>query len=101
MFLDESLNFIYYIKEKMFKAIKGIGIIKKLCKTLPGHALIAIYITYLFTLIIIILFMTNQSLNQKIERIQYNATLPLQVPLKEHHSKLYNELGFESLKFRR
>ena len=76
MFLDESLNFIYYIKEKMFKAIKGIGIIKKLCKTLPGHALIAIYITYLFTLIIIILFMTNQIMKVSIKKLkEFNTML--------------------------
>ena len=30
IFLDESVNFSYQIKEKMFKAMKGIGIIKKL-----------------------------------------------------------------------
>ena len=28
MFLDESLNFSYHIKEKMSKAMKSIGIIK-------------------------------------------------------------------------
>ena len=33
--LDESLNFSYHVKEKMSKAMKGIGIIKKLNKTLP------------------------------------------------------------------
>ena len=43
MFLNESLNFSYYIKEKMSKAIKGTGIIKKLTKTLPWHSLITIY----------------------------------------------------------
>ena len=32
--LDETLNFNLYIKEKMSKAMKGIGIIKKLSKTL-------------------------------------------------------------------
>ena len=33
MFLNESLNFSYHIKDKMSKAMKGIRIIKKLNKT--------------------------------------------------------------------
>ena len=36
MFLDESVNFSYHIKEKMSKAKEGIGIIKKLVKHFPG-----------------------------------------------------------------
>ena len=39
MYLDETLNFNPLIKEKMSKAMKGIGIIKKLSKTLPQHSL--------------------------------------------------------------
>ena len=46
MILDESLNFTYHIKEKMSKAMKGIGIIKKLSKTLPRHSLITIYMPF-------------------------------------------------------
>ena len=36
MFLNESVNFSYHIKEKMSKAMKGIDIIKKLVKHFPG-----------------------------------------------------------------
>ena len=36
IFLDESVNFSYHIKEKMSKAMKEIGIIKKLVKRFPG-----------------------------------------------------------------
>ena len=43
IYLDESLNFSYHIKEKMSKAMKGIGIIRKLNKALPQHSLITIY----------------------------------------------------------
>ena len=46
MYLGESLSFTYHIKEKMSKAIKGIGIIKKLNKTLPRYSLITIYCVY-------------------------------------------------------
>ena len=34
IFLKSDLNFSCYIKEKMLKAMKGIGIIKKISKTL-------------------------------------------------------------------
>ena len=43
MYLDKALNFNLYIKEKMSKAMKGIGVIKKLNKTFPRHSLITIY----------------------------------------------------------
>ena len=43
IYLDEKLNFSYNIKEKMSKAMKGIGIIKKLSNMFPRHSLITIY----------------------------------------------------------
>ena len=53
----------------------------------------------------LILFITSQtmkSLNQKTERIQCNAALAITGAIKgTSQNKLYNELGFESLKFRR
>ena len=43
----------------------------------------------------------NESLTQKIEKIQYNAALAItRVIIGTSQSKLYSELGFESLKFR-
>ena len=39
IYFDKSLNFSYHIKEKMSKAMKGIGIIRKLNKALPQHSL--------------------------------------------------------------
>ena len=42
MYLDKVLNFNLYIKEKMSKGMKGIGVIQKLNKTLPCHSLITI-----------------------------------------------------------
>ena len=45
--------------------------------------------------------LNNESLNQKTERIQYNAALAITGVIKgTSQSKLYNQLGFESLKFR-
>ena len=43
IYLDEKLNFNHHIKEKMTKAMKGIGVIKRLSKMLPRHSLLTIY----------------------------------------------------------
>ena len=98
-FLDGSLNFIYYLKEKISKAMKGIDI-KKLEKTFPQHFLMTILSfvrPHLDYGNIIYDQPNNESLNQKIERIQYNATGAIK---GTSQSELHNKLGFESLKFR-
>ena len=41
--LDEMLNFNHHVKEKITKANKGIGVIKKLSNILPRDALLTIY----------------------------------------------------------
>ena len=43
MYLDKALNFNLHIKEKMSKAMKGIGVIQKLNKIVPRHSFIKIY----------------------------------------------------------
>ena len=43
MHLDEKLNFNTHIKEKIAKANKGIGIIRKLAHVLPRESLVTIY----------------------------------------------------------
>ena len=105
MHLDETLNFTLPIKEKMSKALKSIGIIKKLSKSLPPHSLVKIYkslvrphLDYGDT---IYDQPNNEIFTQKIEIIQYNAALAITGAIKEtSHNKLYSKLGFESLKFR-
>ena len=106
MFLDESLSFSYHIKKKMCKAIKGICIIKKLSKALPRHASITICKSFVRPHLdygdIIYDQPNKESLNQKIERMQYNAALSITGAIKgTRQIKLYNQLGFKSLKFRR
>ena len=105
MYLDESLNFNYHIREKMSKAMKGIGIIKKLSKVLPRHSLVTIYKSFVRPHLdygdIIYDQPNNESFNQKIERIQYTAALAITGAIRgTSQKKLYDELGFESLKFR-
>ena len=93
MFSDESLNFSYHIIEKISKAMKGISVIKKLRKARPQHSIITIYKSFVRLDLDycdrIYDQPNNESLNQKIERIQYT------------HGKLCDKLCFESLKFRR
>ena len=83
--------------------MKGIDI-KKLEKTFPQHFLMTILSfvrPHLDYGNIIYDQPNNESLNQKIERIQYNAALAITGAIKgTSQSKLCNELGFESLKFR-
>ena len=74
IYLDESLNFSYHIKEKMSKAMKGKGIIRKLNKALPQHSLITIYKSFVRPHLdygdIIYDQPNKESLNQKTEIIQ-------------------------------
>ena len=99
-----SLNFNYHIREKMPKAMKEIGIIKKLSKVLPQHSLVAIYKSFVRPHLdygdITYDQPNNESFNQKIERIQYNAALAITGAIRgTSQKKLYDELGFESLRF--
>ena len=86
--------------------MKGIGIISKLNKALSQHFLITIYTSFERPHLdygdIIYDQPNKESVNQKIERIQYNAALAITGDIKgTYQRRLYNELGFESLKFRR
>ena len=47
LYLDERLNFSHHIKEKISKACKGIGVIRKLHYILPRHSLLTIYKSFI------------------------------------------------------
>ena len=88
----------------MSKAMKGIGFIRKPNKALPQHSLITIYKLFVRPHLDygdIICDQPKESLNQKIERIHYNAVLAITGTYTIYQSRLYIELGLESLKFRR
>ena len=106
MYLDEKLNFLQHIKEKTSKANRGIGVIRKLRHILPRHSLITIYKSFVRTHLdycdIIYDQPNNESFCNKIERVQYNAALAITGAIRgTSQTKLYHELGLESLKFRR
>ena len=93
------------INAKILKANKGIGIIKRLLNTLPRKSLLTIYKSFIRPHLdycdIIYDQPNNESFCTKIERIQYNAALAITGAIKgTSQTKLYKELGLESLKFR-
>ena len=42
-YIDKKLNFNYHIKEKIWKAMQGVGVIRKLSKILTQNSLITVY----------------------------------------------------------
>ena len=75
--------------------MKGIGIVRKLYKALPQHSLIKICKSLLILGYGDIIYgQPNKGyLNQKIERIQYNATLAITgAVIGTYQSRLNNEL---------
>ena len=103
IYLDEKLNFNHHIKEKMTKAMKGIGVIKRLSKMLPRHSLFTIYKSFARPHLDCgdkLYDQPNKNLFQKIETIQYNAALAITTAIKTtSQTKLYNELGVEFFEF--
>ena len=116
LILDSKLSFERHINEKIIKAKKGIGIIKYLSKFLPLRtldqmykALIRSHLDYCDIIYHIPalksqtnLGVTLNSLMEKVERTQYLASLAITGTWQgSNRSKLYEELGWESLSDRR
>ena len=88
------------------KANKGTGIIKRLSHILPRKSLITIYKSFIRPHLdycdVIYDQPNNESFCSKIEWIQYNAALAITGAIRgTSQTKLYNERGLQSLKFRR
>ena len=99
IYLDEKLNFNHHIKEKMTKAMKGIGVFKRLSKILPRHSLLTIYKSFVRPHLDYGNILHDQPNNKS---FSYNAALAITGAIKgTSQIKLYNELGLESLQFRR
>ena len=106
LILDTKLNFDSHLKEKISKANKGIGTIKRLYKNLPRNALLSIYKSFIRPHLdyadIIYDQPHNQSLSDRIESVQYNAALAITGAIRgTSRERLYQELGLESLSNRR
>ena len=96
--LDEKLNFINHIKEKISKANKGVGFIKNLNNTLPRKALLTLYKSFIIPHLdygdIIYDQPNNESFCNKLETVQYNAALAITRSIQGTSKvKLNKELG--------
>ena len=100
--LDESLSFEEHLKTISVKTKKTLYLLGKLQNLLPGAALITLYKSFIRPYLdyddIIYEQGFNSSFQEKLESIQYNASLAITGAIRgTSKEKLYNELGFESL----
>ena len=116
LILDSSLSFEKHINEKIIKAKKNVGILKHLSKFLPlktldqlYKALVRSHLDYCDIIYHIPshhnqapLGITLHSRMEKVEIIQYQAALAITGAWRGSNlSKLYDELGWETLSDRR
>ena len=101
--LDEKLNFSEHINEKLKQVTKSINLSRKLNLTLPRSSLLIIYKSFIRPHLDYADIVYNQPNHpsEKIESLEYNAALAITGAIKcSSKEKLYQELGFESLKDR-
>ena len=116
LILQPGLAFEKHLNEKIIKAKKNIGLLKQLSKFLPLKTLDQMYKTLvrshldycdvIYHIPSIIhqppLGMTLNSLMEKVEKIQYQAALAIIGAWQgSSRSKIYDELGWETLSDRR
>ena len=106
MVLDSKLNFNFHLNDKICKANRGIGIIRKLNCELSRRTLITVYKSFIRPNLdygdIIYDQPNNDSFINKLESVQYNASLAITGAIKgTSKERLYEELGLESLSKRR
>ena len=104
--MDEKLTFGYHMNENISKANKGIGLIRRLYSYLPPTSLLVIYKSFIRPLLdygdVIYDQPHNDTFCKSIESVQYNAALAITGTIKgTSPERLYQELGFESLRNRR
>ena len=102
MFLDEKLTFAHHLNEKISKANRGIGLIKRLYSYLPRKSLLNIYKSFIRPHLdygdVIYNQPHNDTFCKMIESVQYNAALAITGAIKGFsRERLYQELGLESL----
>ena len=106
LFLDPKLSFDEHIQCILIKTRKIIGLIRKLQPIIPRAALLTIYKSFLRPHLdygdVIYDRAFNESFQNKLESVQYNAALAITGAIRgSSREKLYQELGLESLKSRR
>ena len=106
LILDKQLNFNEHIDKKIKVCNKLIGTIKCLSSLLPRKSLLTIYKSFLCLHLdygdILYDNPANESLVNLIEKVQYKACLAITGAIQgTSRESLYQELGLESLRFRR
>jgi hypothetical protein len=104
--LDVKLNFGHHLNEKISKANKGIGLIKRLYCYLPRKSLLDIYKSFVRPHLdygdVIYDQPHNDTFCRMIESVQYNAALAITGSIRgSSRERLYRELGLENLTDRR
>ena len=104
--LDSKLSFEQHLSEKISKANKGIGLIKKLCYDLDRKTLLAIYKSHIRPHLdygdIIYDRPNIDTFVSKLESVQYNACLAITGAIRgTSKERIYDELGLEHLSKRR
>ena len=105
LFLEPKLSFDEHIQCILIKARKIIGLIRKLQPIIPRAALLTIYKSFLRPHLdygdVIYDRAFNESFQNKVEFVQYNAALAITGAIRgSSMEKLYQEIGLESLKLR-
>ena len=100
--LDKSLSFEEHLKRISVKTNKTLYLLRKLQNLLPRAALITLYKSFTRPYLdygdIIYEQAFNSSFHEKLEPIQYNASLAITGAIRgTSREKLYNKLGFELL----
>ena len=103
--LDTRLSFEKHLETVLCQINKTIGLIRKLQNFLPRTALITLYMAFVRLSLdygdIIYDQAHNALFHQKLESLQYNASLAITVAMcGSSREKIYQELGFESLQQR-
>ena len=106
MMLDSNLSYENHIKSILNNVSKAIGLLLKFQSILPWHSLITIYKTFIRSHLdygdVIYDRGFNESFDQRLESIQYNAAIAITGTIRGTSSeKLFQELGLETLKSRR
>ena len=105
MMLDSNLSYEHHIKSILNKVNKTIGLLRKFQLILSRHSLITIYQIFIRPYLdygdAIYDRDFNESFHQRLESIQYNAAIAITGTIRGTSSKLFQELGFETLKLRR
>ena len=97
LILDSQLSFEEHLKTIFSKANKTTGLIRKLRNSLPRPSLMTLYKSFIRPHLDLIIYDQpfNNSFQNKIESIQYNACLAITGAVKgTSKERPYEELGF-------